>query len=104
MECLVQRAETLLRLGDQANALREAERAMARAEALGLKVPLAKAHYLKASVLRAKGDPAARREYAAALRLLEEVKRDERERERAQARRSAAMHAECVKWSTATGT
>ncbi len=49
---------------------------LARAEALGLKVPLAKAHYLKASVLRAKGDPAARREYAAALRLLEEVKRD----------------------------
>ena len=80
-------------------ALREAERALARAEALGLKVPLAKAHYLKASVLRAKGDPAARRDYAAALRLLEEVKGDGGNENVLKRADLAAMHAECAKWS-----
>jgi hypothetical protein len=43
---------------------------------LGLKVPLAKAHYVKASVLRATGDPGARREFILAVRAFEDVKRD----------------------------
>lgn len=99
VECSVQRADTLIRLGDSANGLRETERALAKAEALGLRVPLAKAHYLKASVLRAKGDPAARRDYAAALRLLEEVKNDGGNENVLKRADLAAMHAESVKWS-----
>jgi tetratricopeptide (TPR) repeat protein len=76
VECEVRRAETLLSLGDLEEALRTAERVIGRAEGLGLKVPLARAHYAKASVLRAKNDPGARREFAASVRVLEEVKRD----------------------------
>jgi tetratricopeptide (TPR) repeat protein len=76
VDCLVRRAETLYALGDRAGALREADRALARSEALGLKVPQAKTHYLRASMLKAKGDRAARSEYSAALRLLEDIKRD----------------------------
>ena len=76
VECEVRRAETLLGLGDQNGALRAAERAIARAEGLGVKVSLARARFVKASVLRARKDPGARREYAAALRVFEEVKRD----------------------------
>jgi tetratricopeptide (TPR) repeat protein len=76
VECLIRRAEVLGALGDQESAVREGDRALARAEELGLKVPLAKAHYLKASVLRAKGDQAARREFALALRLLEQIRND----------------------------
>ena len=99
VECLVQRADILIRLGDTANGLREAERALARAEALGLKVPLAKAYYLKGSVLRAKGDGSARRDYAAALRLLEEVKSDGGNENVLKRADLAPIHAECVKWS-----
>ena len=97
VECLVRRAETLRELGDQTNALREAERALARSEALGLKVPLARVHYLKASVLRAKGDPAARREYAAAVRVFEEVKRDSGNENVFKRADLATMYAEAVK-------
>jgi hypothetical protein len=99
VESLVQRADTLIRLGDAAGGLREADRALARAEALGLKVPLAKAYYLKGSVLRAKGDASARREYASALRLLEEVKSDGGNENVLKRADLATIHAECVKWS-----
>jgi tetratricopeptide (TPR) repeat protein len=102
VESLVQRADTLIRLGDTANGLREAERALARAEALGLKVPLAKAYYLKGSVLRAKGDSSARRDYTAALRLLEEVKSDGGNENVLKRADLATIHAECVKWSKGT--
>ena len=67
-----------------------------------MKVPLAKAHYLKASVLRANGDPAARRDYAAALRLLEEVKGDGGNENVLKRADLAAMHAECLRWSQGT--
>ncbi len=99
VECAVRRAETLRELGDAADALREAERAISRAEGLGLKIPLAKAHYVKAAVLRAKGDQLARREYLAALRLLEEVKNDGGNENVLKRADLAAMHAEAVKWS-----
>jgi serine/threonine protein kinase/tetratricopeptide (TPR) repeat protein len=99
VECLVQRADTLIKLGDTANGFREADRALARAEALGLKVPLAKAYYLKGSVLRAKGDSSAWRDYAAALRLLEEVKSDGGNENVLKRADLAPIHAECVKWS-----
>ena len=99
VDCLVQRANTLIRLGDSANGLREAERALGRAEALGLKVSQAKAHYLKASVLRGQSDPGARRDYAAALRLLEEVKGDGGNENVLKRADLAAMHAEAVKWA-----
>ena len=79
--------------------MKEAERALAKAEELGLKVPLAKAHYLKAPVLRAKGDPAARRDYASALRLLEEIKADDGNQNVLKRADLAAMHAESSRWS-----
>ena len=77
IECLAERADALRRLGQRDAALRQVERVIARADALGLKVPLAKAHYVKASTLAAASDPGARHEFAAALRLLEEVKADQ---------------------------
>jgi tetratricopeptide (TPR) repeat protein len=101
VECSIHRGETLRALRDDADALREAERAISRAEELGLKVSLAKAHYLKASVLRTRNDPAARKDYVNALRLLEEVKSNSGENVLKRAD-LAPIHAECVKWSKAT--
>ena len=96
VECAVQRAHALLEIGDRAAARQEVDRAVAKAEALGLRLPLAKAHVLRARMLRATNDADARREYAAALRLLEEIRREdgsERVLDRADLK---PMHAECV--------
>jgi hypothetical protein len=100
VECSVRRAETLLALGDRTEALREADRAIGRADVLGLKVLLARAHYVKASVLRANADPSARREFTLAVRAFEDVKRDsgnERVLERADL---AKVYGDAVKAST----
>ena len=97
VECSVRRAEMLLALGDRGEALREAERAIGRADVLGLKVSRARAHYVKASVLRANADPSAQREFRDAVRVFEEVKRDggnERVLERADL---ARIYADAVK-------
>jgi tetratricopeptide (TPR) repeat protein len=76
VDCSVGRAEALLALGDRSEALREADRAIGRAEVLGLKVPQARAHYVKAVALSAAKDPNARREFTLAVRVFEDVKRD----------------------------
>jgi serine/threonine protein kinase/tetratricopeptide (TPR) repeat protein len=78
VECAVARARVLLQLGDLNDAAAEADRALSSADGMGLRVPLAAAHYVRASVRRANGDAAAaRREYAAALRLFEQIRSDD---------------------------
>ena len=102
VECAVWRAEALLKLGDTANARAEADRSLAKAEELGLRVPLAKAHYLRATMLRAAGDAEARREYAAALRLLEEIKGEDGGQSLLTRADLKSMHADCVEKSKAS--
>jgi tetratricopeptide (TPR) repeat protein len=98
--CSVLSAETLLRAGDRQQARREVERALARADTLGLRELLARSEYVLASALQAAGDPQARRHFASALKHLEEMKREAGEKllERADLK---AIHAECVKGSAA---
>jgi tetratricopeptide (TPR) repeat protein len=99
VECAVRRAETLLKLGETASARQETDRSLARAEELGLRVPLARAHYLRATILRAAGDAEARREYAAALRLLEDIKGEDGSQSVLMRADLKSMHAECVEKS-----
>ena len=99
VECAVRRAETLLKLGETASARQETDRSLARAEELGLRVPLAKAHYLRATILRASGDAEARREYAAALRLLEDIKGEDGSQSVLTRADLKSMYAECVEKS-----
>jgi tetratricopeptide (TPR) repeat protein len=101
VECAVRRAETLLKLGETASARQEADRSLANAEELGLRVPLAKAHYLRAAMLRAAGDAEARREYAAALRLLDEIKGEDGSQKVLTRSDLAPMYQECVERSKA---
>ncbi len=77
VECVLHRVDALHRLGNRAAARQEADRAIARAETFGLRPLLAKAHYLRAEVMQQDKDPNARRDYAAALRLLNELKADD---------------------------
>ena len=77
VDCAVTRAGVLLKIGDRANARKEADRAIARAETLGFRVSAAKAHVVRAGVLQAAGDPDAKREYGVALRLLSDLGRED---------------------------
>jgi ATP/maltotriose-dependent transcriptional regulator MalT len=77
VECTVARADALLKTGDRTTARKEAERAIARAETLGFRMSAAKAHYVRAEVLRATGDAEAKREYALVVRLLNDLGREE---------------------------
>ena len=73
-ECAASRALILLRLKDLSAAAQEAERAIPAADSLGLRMPMAIAQYVRAAVLAARSSAAARREYAAAVRLLDQVR------------------------------
>jgi serine/threonine protein kinase/Tfp pilus assembly protein PilF len=73
----IESAETLLRLNDHRGARQAIERALPRAEALGLRELLARAEYVLAETLRAAKDDAARRHYATAQRILEEMRRED---------------------------
>ena len=77
VECTVAQAGVLLKLGDRAGSRREADRALARAETLGFRVLAAKAHYLRAEALRSAGDADAKREYGLAVRLLNDLSRED---------------------------
>jgi hypothetical protein len=77
VECALYRVEALLKLGSRPAARQEVDRALAKAETFGFRLLLAKAHYLRAEVLAAGKDAAARRDYASALRLLNELKADD---------------------------
>ena len=77
VDCAVSRAEILLGLGDRAAARQEADRVLARAETLGLRVPQVRAHYVRAEVLRLVGDGEAKREYSLTLRVLNDLRNDD---------------------------
>jgi hypothetical protein len=78
------------------------EPTLARAETLGLRELQARSEHVLATTMRLAGDTQARRHYAAALQILEEMKREDgsgRLLERADLK---AIHAECAKWSQAS--
>jgi tetratricopeptide (TPR) repeat protein len=102
VDCLVQRAETLYKLGDRTSARREAERAIAQAETFGLRLQLAKAHYLRGEVLRLAGSGEARADYASALRLLDEIKGEEGSQNVLTRADLGPIREACARWSQAT--
>jgi tetratricopeptide (TPR) repeat protein len=99
VECSIQRADILAKSGDGATALGEVNRALARAETLGLRVSLAKAHFAKAAILRTSGDAAARAEYVATLRLLEQLRADDGNQDVLKRADLAALYSEAAKWA-----
>jgi serine/threonine protein kinase/tetratricopeptide (TPR) repeat protein len=77
VECSVDRGEALLDSKDYSRARQELERALGRAEKLGLRTLLAKGHFLLATVLRATGNGTeATPHYREAVRLLDEIRKE----------------------------
>jgi tetratricopeptide (TPR) repeat protein/tRNA A-37 threonylcarbamoyl transferase component Bud32 len=92
-------AEALLRVGDHRGARQTISGTLARAESLGLRELHARSEYVLGDALRMANDAAARRHYAAALRILDDMAREDgsgRVLERADLK---AVHAECTRWA-----
>ena len=77
VEMTLHHAATLLKLDDRAGARDAAERALTRAETMGFRLLRAKAHYLRAELLRMRQDASAPREYAVVKRILDEIKAED---------------------------
>jgi tetratricopeptide (TPR) repeat protein len=95
-------AETLLRIGDHRGARGEIDRTLPRAESLGLRELLARSEYVLATTMRLAKDDQARRHYASALRILDDMKREEGNGQVLERTDLKAIHAECVRWSKAS--
>ena len=67
--------------------------------ALGLRMLIARARYLRATALRLSNDPEATRDYAAALRLLDELKGEDGNQNVMKRADLFVMYAECQRWS-----
>ena len=70
-------AEAMIQNHDNAHAQQELERALLRADKIGLKPLSAKAHYLLGTVLRASGNQVeAQQHYRDALQLLDDMRKE----------------------------
>ena len=77
VECLLSTAEAMIRSHDNARAPQELERALLRADTVGLKPQSAKAHYLLGNTLRASGNQAeAQQHYREVVKLLDGMRRE----------------------------
>jgi tetratricopeptide (TPR) repeat protein len=95
-------AETLLRIGDHRGARREIDRTLARAESLGLRELQARSEYVLATTKRQANDPQARHHYAAAMRMLDGMKREDGGQRLLERADLKVIYAECVRWSKAS--
>jgi tetratricopeptide (TPR) repeat protein/tRNA A-37 threonylcarbamoyl transferase component Bud32 len=78
IECALHRAQIKAARRDYSTARQELERLIGRSDNLGLRTLSARSHHLLATVLIGQGDAAeARRHYAAALRILEDMRNEE---------------------------
>jgi hypothetical protein len=95
-------AETLIRLGDHQGARQEIDRTLPRAESFGLRELLARSEYVLAATLRAAKNDQARHHYTTAMRILDEMTREDGSEQILQRVDLKAIHAECVRWSRAS--
>ena len=78
IECTIFRAQVHIGAAQQAAARQQLESLVGRAEALGMRLETAQAHYLLGTVLEAQKDAGeARRHYAVAQRLFEQIRGEE---------------------------
>jgi eukaryotic-like serine/threonine-protein kinase len=77
VQCSIYLAEAMMRTHDDSHARQELERALLRADKLGLKPLSTRAHYLLATTLRASGNQAeAQQHYRDALQLLDAMRKE----------------------------
>jgi tetratricopeptide (TPR) repeat protein len=102
VRCALQRADTLLRAGDRQQARQQIEETLAKAETMGLRELQARSECVLATALRLAGDGQARRHYATALQIIEEMAREDGSQKLLERADLKAIHAECARWSEAS--
>jgi eukaryotic-like serine/threonine-protein kinase len=99
VHCAVESARTLAVVGDHQQSRQEVERALARAETLGLRELVAKAEYVLATTMRLADAQQARRHYVSALQVLDEMKREDGGQRLLERADLKAIYDECVQGS-----
>jgi eukaryotic-like serine/threonine-protein kinase len=99
VSCAIESAAVLLRAGDSQQARQDVERALARAESLGLRELVAKGEYVLATAMRLNNQPEARRHYTSALQALDNMKREDGNQALLERADLKAIYAECEQWS-----
>jgi tetratricopeptide (TPR) repeat protein len=100
VECAIYMAEAMVRSHDDSHARQELERALLRADKLGLKPLSARAHYLLATTLRASNNQAdAQQHYRDALQLLEAMRKEPGSDKILQRSDFKAIYDEASRWS-----
>ena len=94
--CSLHAAETLLKTGDPLRARDLVEATVAKAETLGLRELQARGEYVLATILRGVKDPQARRHYTAALRVFDEMTREDGGQKVTARADLKQVYAECV--------
>jgi tetratricopeptide (TPR) repeat protein/predicted Ser/Thr protein kinase len=102
VECSVSMAEAMMQGHDNAHAQQELERALLRADKLGLKPLSAKAHYLLATILRASGNQTeAQQHYRDALQLIDGMRKGPGGDKILQRLDLKTIYDEAIRWSQA---
>ncbi len=100
VECSIYLAEALVNTKDYSHARQELERSLEKSEKLGLRMLMAKAHYLLATTLRITGNRAeASRHYGEARRILDEIRKEARSDDVLKRGDLSPIYAESVRWS-----
>ena len=97
----VHSAETYVKAGDHRHARAEVNRTLARAETLGLGELLVRCHYVLASTMRRAGDPQARKQYEATLRMFDAMTREDGNEKLLHRADLKALYDECTRHSQA---
>ena len=97
---LIHSASTLIKIKDYAGAKQAADVALDRSQRLGLRFSLANAHYLRATALRLQGSRDARRDFAAALRLLDELAAEDGNQQLLKRPDVSGIYADARRWAT----
>jgi hypothetical protein len=100
VECSIVRADVMLRLGQTDDAMNAVDRAIVKAESLGLQYLRIAAHHVRAEALRRTGDVHARREYALGLQLLNTIRQEEGNQNIVARPDISKLYSECEQWST----
>jgi hypothetical protein len=99
VDCALVRVDALIKLRDYTTARDEVNRALAKAETLALRTLIARARYLRGHALRLLNDPDSSRDYAFALRLLDEMKAEDGNQNVLARADLSVMRADCVNYS-----
>jgi Tfp pilus assembly protein PilF len=102
VECSIYMAQAMIRNHDNVHAQQELERALVRADKIGLKPLSVKAHYLLGTAFRASGDQLeAQQHYLTAVQMLDDMRKEPGSEKILQRVDLKTMYDDATRWTQA---